>query len=194
MQIIRASALCLVALAASCSSGAEVRTRGDEDSASRTRAQLAAGPWAGHAGKIPFVVGYDKGAVAAKESGKAPMYFFTATWCGWCEKLGQESFTDPEIVTLIGEHFTPVIVDGDTEKPVMRRYGVSAFPTVVFTDMNGVPIASVAGYQPKDRFLQVVRAAARGRRDTAPEGAASLPSKPAGTETTPETPRSTLGH
>lgn len=36
--------------------------------------------WADHLGDVPFVVGYEAGTKAAAESGRPPMYFFTATW------------------------------------------------------------------------------------------------------------------
>jgi hypothetical protein len=36
--------------------------------------------WADHTGDVPFVVGYEAGTKAAAESGRPPLYFFTATW------------------------------------------------------------------------------------------------------------------
>lgn len=36
--------------------------------------------WAEHMGDLPFVIGYAKGMKAVENTGKPPMYFFTATW------------------------------------------------------------------------------------------------------------------
>ena len=36
--------------------------------------------WSDHVGDVPFVVGYEAGTKAAAESGRPPLYFFTATW------------------------------------------------------------------------------------------------------------------
>lgn len=40
----------------------------------------ASDKWAEEKGDIPFVVGRAKGDAQAQASGRAPMYFFTATW------------------------------------------------------------------------------------------------------------------
>src|SRR5262249_29753869 len=108
--------------------------------------------WSREMGGVPFVVGYDKGLAAAKASGKPPMYFFTATWCGWCKKLADESFSDADVVRALSA-FTPVLVDGDAERSVCARFGVEGYPTVVFADAGGNALRRVDGYVPRDRFL-----------------------------------------
>jgi hypothetical protein len=36
--------------------------------------------WGDHMGDLPFVIGYAKGMKQVENTGKPPMYFFTATW------------------------------------------------------------------------------------------------------------------
>jgi hypothetical protein len=36
--------------------------------------------WAEHMGDVPFVIGYAKGMKQVENTGRPPMYFFTATW------------------------------------------------------------------------------------------------------------------
>lgn len=119
------------------------------------------GVWAHHMGKVPFTVGFEKGMALVKDSGHPPMYFFTTTWCGWCKKLAEESFNDDEIVKLIGEKFTPIIVDGDTEKDVCAKYGVSGYPKIVFAQLDGKAEKSVDGYVAKDKFMETAQDAAK---------------------------------
>ena len=76
--------------------------------------------WADHTQGLPFVVGYDQGRAAAAAQGKPAMMFITTTWCGWCKKLANESFNNPEIRDLLA-NFVCVIVDGDTESDAMRQ-------------------------------------------------------------------------
>src|SRR5438876_11454351 len=33
-------------------------------------------PWSHHRGKVPFVVGYEKGMASVEDTGKPPMFFF----------------------------------------------------------------------------------------------------------------------
>ncbi len=52
--------------------------RADEPAAAAPAA--AKSKWSDHMGDVPFVVGYEAGTKAAAESGRPPLYFFTATW------------------------------------------------------------------------------------------------------------------
>lgn len=116
--------------------------------------------WASHRGKIAFIHGYEKGMAAVKDTGKPPMLFITTTWCGYCKKLAGESFTDDGVVKVLAK-FTPIIVDGDTEKSVCTKYRANGFPKVVFCDMKGEAVSAVDGYVPKDQFLAKAEDAAK---------------------------------
>ena len=62
------------------------------------------------------------------------------------------------------QHFTPILVDGDTEKPICRKYGASGFPTTVFADMKGEPVLKTVGAQAVPQFLNMAEAAAKKAR------------------------------
>ena len=36
--------------------------------------------WKGHTGKLPWIIGYEKGMAEAKFSGRPAFIFFTTTW------------------------------------------------------------------------------------------------------------------
>jgi thiol:disulfide interchange protein len=110
--------------------------------------------WAHHRGRVPFIVGYEKGMDAAAKSGKPPMLFFTTTWCGWCSKLAAESFTDAQVVNTL-KRFTPILVDGDTESSVTAKYQVDGYPTIVFTDKKGAELKRIGGYVPVTEFREI---------------------------------------
>lgn len=147
---------CLSALAAA---GDKEPKAGKEPKAAKSKSELPAA-WEHHAGKLPFVLGFEKGMASVRETGKPPMYFFTTTWCGWCKKLAGESFVDDEVVKVL-EKFTPIIVDGDTEKATCSKYGVTGFPKIVFADLKGEAVVSVGGYKPKAEFLASAQDAAK---------------------------------
>ena len=48
--------------------------------------------------------------------------------------------------------FSPVLVNGDEHGADMGRMGVSGFPTVVFCDLAGKPVAKVEGYVDAQTF------------------------------------------
>ena len=55
------------------------------------------------------------------------MMFITTTWCGWCKKLANESFNNPEIRDLLA-NFVCVIVDGDTSRSVIVNDAAGMVP------------------------------------------------------------------
>jgi thioredoxin-like negative regulator of GroEL len=117
-------------------------------------------PWEHHRGRLAFVVGFDEGMKAARDTGRPPMLFFTTTWCGWCKKLASEAFTDDEVVKSLGK-FTAILVDADREPKTAQRYGAQGVPYVVFADAGGRVVSRVEGYVPKNEFLVAAQNAAR---------------------------------
>lgn len=40
-------------------------------------------------------------------------------WCGWCKKMDRTTFSDPEVVELMNEHYYPVKFDAEQKDPVI---------------------------------------------------------------------------
>lgn len=140
------AALPFVALGCSkSSSNAEVAEVEVGDAVADTHA------WNEHTQGLTFVVGYDAGLAKAKAENKPVMLFVTATWCGWCKKLANESFNDPEVRQLL-DQFVLVIVDLDTEGQVAEKLGVQGVPYIVFESPDGRKLSVTEGYKPVPEF------------------------------------------
>ncbi len=70
------------------------------------------------------------------------------------------AFKDPETVKVLA-HFTPILVDGDVEKKITAKYGVSGYPNTVFADAKGKAVKSVSGAVPTNTFKNAAEAAAK---------------------------------
>lgn len=58
--------------------------------------------------------------------------------------------------------FTPILVDGDTEKDVTKKYGVSGYPNTLFADPKGEAVGQpIVGAVPVATFLQKAQEAAK---------------------------------
>lgn len=80
----------------------------------------------------------------AQEANLPLLLFFTGSdWCVWCQKLEAELFAEPGFHSAAGEIFIPVMLDFPrrTSLPIrterqnrllQRRFGVEAFPTVIW--------------------------------------------------------------
>lgn len=53
-------------------------------------------------------------------------------------------------------NWTPVLVDGDTEKEVTKRYAVHGYPTIVFADAKGAEVDRIGGWMKTDAFAAEV--------------------------------------
>ena len=81
--------------------------------------------------------------------------------------MAGSAFKDRATVKLL-QHFTPILVDADTEPDIKNKYDVRGYPTVAFATTKGEVVKSVVGYMATSQFLANVRMPGkRGRLDWA---------------------------
>lgn len=61
----------------------------------------------------------------------------TATWCGWCQRMDETTYSDPELIELINSELVPVRVDADQLPHVQERYIAGGWPTNAFLTPTG---------------------------------------------------------
>jgi hypothetical protein len=81
--------------------------------------------------------------------------------------LAGSAFKDAEVIKALS-NFTPIIVDGDVEKDVCKKFGAAGYPHTVFADAKGASVKVVGGYVETPVFLQAVQAAAKKAKPGAP--------------------------
>lgn len=121
-------------------------------------------------------------AVALASSEKNPKKIFVdvyTDWCGWCKKMDQDTFQQPEVAAYMMENFYMVKLDAEQTAPIdykgktfsfvpsgRRGYhelaaallqGRLSYPTVVFLDEQLNMLSPVPGYQKPDAFMRIAR-------------------------------------
>jgi thioredoxin-related protein len=111
---------------------------------------------------------YQEGMKQAKESNKPILLDFYTDWCGWCKKMDKETYGNRDIQQLLNLNFIPIKINAESKEPVKvdgkemkmkdltRKYAVRAYPTTVFLEPDGTPIAPWAGFSEAASFRKVL--------------------------------------
>lgn len=84
-----------------------------------------------------------------------------ADWCGWCRRLEQDVFADPQFKAY-GNLFAKLKVDvedGGEGSRLQSRYGASSLPTTLILSSNMVLVEAIRGYAPRDTFISHMKQA-----------------------------------
>lgn len=108
---------------------------------------------------IKWMTNYEEALNLAKSESKPMILFFTGSdWCGWCNKLEQEVFDQPEFISLAGDKYIFVRLDfplyaalpaqlSTQNKQLQKKYEIKSFPTLVLIDSADQKQIGVTGYR-----------------------------------------------
>jgi uncharacterized protein len=132
----------------------------------------------------------DAAFARAKAEDKPILLDIGAVWCHWCHVIDRESYENPVIAKIIGEHFVAVKVDRDERPDVDSRYqsaisaisGQGGWPLTGFLLSDGKPFFGGTYFPPEDqmgrpgfrRLLLAVADSYRNKREELERAANSL--------------------
>jgi thioredoxin-related protein/Flp pilus assembly protein TadD len=109
--------------------------------------------------EIEFLRGDLAGAIKKAEAEKKPvMIDFITDWCRWCDTLDARTYSDAKVAEFVNGHLVAIKIDAEKGEgiAIAKKYGVSAYPTIVFIRSNGDEIDRVLGYVQAVPFLNTV--------------------------------------
>src|SRR5258708_6386320 len=94
-------------------------------------------------------------------------------WCGWCKRMDASTYTDPQVIAYMNEHFYAVKLDAETRDTIhfadrtfvyrdeMRANEIAlsllnqkmSYPTSVYLDESFNMLSPVPGYQTTQQML-----------------------------------------
>lgn len=114
---------------------------------------------------IQFFPGTFKEARAkAKAEGKALFLDAYASWCGPCQTMDREVYTDPQVGEFFRAHFVALRVDMEKgEGPELARKlpSIDGYPSLLFFGPDGFLHKTLLGSRSAQDFLAEARLAAR---------------------------------
>jgi thioredoxin-related protein len=113
---------------------------------------------------------YDEGVAKAKKEDKHVFIDFTTSWCKWCKVMDKETFSRPDVIDLLNNHFVAVKVDGEgkteldidgykiTERNLTsKEFGVRGFPSFWFLKSDGTKLGNIRGYRPAEFMIEAFK-------------------------------------
>ena len=96
----------------------------------------------------------------AKELDRPILLDIGATWCHWCHVIDRESYEDPDLASVINDHFIAVKVDRDERPDIDARYqqavgaiaGQGGWPLTAFLTPDGKVFYGGTYFPPKDSY------------------------------------------
>lgn len=96
---------------------------------------------------------YDEALKASQTEGKPVFIDFYTVWCGPCQRMAKEVFTQAAFGAFMNEKFVCVQLDAEKEgKEQADHFKVNAYPTFVVVDANGKEIGRTLGFHQADEM------------------------------------------
>src|SRR5258707_46013 len=98
-------------------------------------------------------------------AGKPAMLDFYADWCVSCKEMEKLTFSDPRVRAELDRMLllqADVTAANAADRALLKRFSLFGPPGIIFFDAQGreIPGLRVIGYQPPERFLKTLAAAA----------------------------------
>ncbi len=101
-------------------------------------------------------LGYNEGLSQARDFDKPVFIHFTAPWCQWCNKMKNETYTDPKVIRFMDKNFVAMMINTEKLPTLARKFGVESLPTLWFLDSQGNGLTSIEGYVGPEKLLRVL--------------------------------------
>lgn len=122
---------------------------------------------------------FEEGMKLAKKKHKYVIVDIYTDWCGWCKKMDNETFRNPEVVKSLNENFIAIKLNAETKEPIAFNGNIYsnpnpskqksthqlaialagarlAYPTYIYLDYKGNNITGSQGYTQAEDLLPLL--------------------------------------
>jgi len=129
---------------------------------------------------------WDEVQVAMKKQPRKVLVDVYTDWCGWCKVMDKKTFSNPEVIKYMNEHFYAVKFNAEAKEDIMflgKQYsfaeehnanalaaqlmqGQMSYPTIIIMEENFGNPQPLPGYQPVPQLEMVLKYLANGTYKT----------------------------
>ena len=104
---------------------------------------------------IPEARSFNEAVEIAKNNNRELFLVFGATWCGPCQAMKRESWTNQDVLNRIKDKYVFYYIDVDRERAVSRQHGAGLIPYYGVFNPNGMrPVKVQKGYMSSQDLLE----------------------------------------
>jgi thiol:disulfide interchange protein len=103
--------------------------------------------------RIPWRRDLDAATIEAKRDNKPRLLYFTASWCGPCQRLKTETWNDKNVESKLAG-YVPVKIDIDEHADTAQNFQIDGIPTFIVLDGSDAPLKRSTGFMPASDFLE----------------------------------------
>lgn len=101
--------------------------------------------------------GYSKASSAGEKDGLPVLLHFHAWYCGPCQRMDRDVFSDSEVQKALGQGISAVQIDVTQEPELAARHNASTVPRDVVIYPDGTTATLNVGYLSKSSYLSMLR-------------------------------------
>jgi thioredoxin-related protein len=101
--------------------------------------------------------GYEEGVALGDQEGKKLFVHFYTDWCGYCDKMEKETFSDASIASYLNRYFISVRVNSEKQQNVAAQFAVRGVPVTWFVSEVNERISSLPGYIDRDMLIRILK-------------------------------------
>jgi thioredoxin 1 len=106
-----------------------------------------------------FTGSYQELLQEAKRLKKPIILDFTASWCGPCKKMANETYSDELVASIVSLKYFAYKVDVQELEGLglADKYEAFQYPTTMFLDYNGKVLGRLKGFYPPEYFVKILQ-------------------------------------
>ncbi|NDF12645.1 MAG: thioredoxin domain-containing protein [Proteobacteria bacterium] len=100
----------------------------------------------------------------AKKEDRLVILDVEAVWCHWCHVMHETTYANPEVQTILSEHYITVRVDQDSNPEISHRYEEYGWPATIIFAPDGSELAKRRGYIEPAEMKELLTSLAKTRK------------------------------
>ena len=93
---------------------------------------------------------------AAQKSQRPVLLFVSSQDCRYCSKMLKDTYSNPQLAAALSASCEPVSLMSEDNQALVKKLQIRAFPTTVVVAVDGSVLAKIEGYQPPQKFAELM--------------------------------------